>query len=497
MDDGIAIDVVDGGHDSVLEFLFGRNADVAQNGACELREEALDEIEPGAVLRGEDEGEAPFGSLGEPGLGFPGNMGRVIVEDELDRSRRRVGGVELLQEGDEFAGPVSLLDAGVDLAGQKVDAGQEAQRPVPDIFVIAPYARMARRRGRQVRRRRSNRLQAGLLVVRDDRDRRGCALSRGLLQEFDLAIDFAPPALVPSWARCSGWAGDGDALFAAGASLALLDAFLRRDPPCAGVLRQRLALQAAAASAKILRLRADPDSLRDLRFALTGELGPPARMLELWRDLVGRLPVLDGRQLVKAVEALDLPLADPDSLAAGLRDAGKDGDPVSAATRAAAAAFAAFPDAPAAAAEVLALCVFDCVLADRLRWERPLPLIATKILDPTLRTPGADRRARPGEPRWERTAAMAIALAAASALDLGADLSRRAETLLTVAPKLRARPAQKIVERLLAEDAVAPSEAARAAKMSERSARRLFERLITLGAVRELSGRPSFRMFGL
>ena len=69
---------------------------------------------------------------------------------------------------------------------------------------------------------------------------------------------------------------------------------------------------------------------------------------------------------------------------------------------------------------------------------RPVPLIATKILDPTLRSPGAGRRPRPGDPAWPNAAAGAIALAAASALDLAADLSRRAETLIAVAPKLRA-----------------------------------------------------------
>ena len=43
--------------------------------------------------------------------------------------------------------------------------------------------------------------------------------------------------------------------------------YLRRDPPAAGALRSRLALQSAAASAKILRLNADASALRDLRFA--------------------------------------------------------------------------------------------------------------------------------------------------------------------------------------------------------------------------------------
>ena len=117
------------------------------------------------------------------------------------------------------------------------------------------------------------------------------------------------------------------------------------------------------------------------------------------------------------------------------------------------------------------------VIAIRLRWPRPVPLIATKILDPGLRSTGGGRRPRPGDPAWPNAAAGAIALAAASALDLAADLSRRAETLLAVAPKLRSKPAAKIVDLLLAEDCVSPAEAARQAPMTDRAARRLFDRL--------------------
>jgi len=58
VDDGVSIEVIDGGHDAVLEFLFGCDADVAQHRAGELGEEAFDEIEPGAVLGREDEFEA-------------------------------------------------------------------------------------------------------------------------------------------------------------------------------------------------------------------------------------------------------------------------------------------------------------------------------------------------------------------------------------------------------------------------------------------------------
>jgi Protein of unknown function (DUF1403) len=303
-----------------------------------------------------------------------------------------------------------------------------------------------------------------------------------------------PPAAVPTWARASGRAGEP--LFFAGASLALLDAALRRNPPAAGTLRSRLALQSAAASAKIVRLNADALALRDVRFAV-GDAGPAARLLALWQDLAARPPNLDPARLTAAAARLDLTLTDTDGLASRLKVCAGQGDPISAAARAAALTFAGLPDAPAAEAEILALWAFDSAVALRLRWPRPLPLIATKLLDPGLRSDGGGRRSRPGEPGWEHAAAGAIAFAAAAALDLAADLARRADMLIAVAPKLRAKPAAKVVDLILAHDCVSPAEAARAAPMTDRAARRLFDRLVTLGAARELSGRPAFRLYGL
>jgi hypothetical protein len=66
---------------------------------------------------------------------------------------------------------------------------------------------------------------------------------------------------------------------------------------------------------------------------------------------------------------------------------------------------------------------------------------------------------------------------------------------MMVAPKLRAKGSGDVIKLLLSDDAVPGSWSS--AKLSARGARRLFDRLGELGAVRELSGRPTFRLYGL
>lgn len=76
-----------------------------------------------------------------------------------------------------------------------------------------------------------------------------------------------------------------------------------------------------------------------------------------------------------------------------------------------------------------------------------------------------------------------------------ADLARRAARLKEVAPKLRARGAEEAVALFLSRDAVAPT--ALASLRSDRAARRFCDRLLELGAVRELTGRDTFRLYGI
>ena len=69
MNDGMAIEFMHGGHDTVLEFLLGCDPDVAQHGAGELGKEAFNQVEPGAVLGSEGEFKAAGRLIGEPGFG--------------------------------------------------------------------------------------------------------------------------------------------------------------------------------------------------------------------------------------------------------------------------------------------------------------------------------------------------------------------------------------------------------------------------------------------
>jgi hypothetical protein len=93
------------------------------------------------------------------------------------------------------------------------------------------------------------------------------------------------------------------------------------------------------------------------------------------------------------------------------------------------------------------------------------------------------------------TCCAAYARAAAQASDLFAELGRNSQKLLAVERRLRAKGAKAVIEKLHDEDAVLPS--APIGAISDRGLRRLFERLVALGAVRELTGRSTFRLYGL
>ncbi len=309
-------------------------------------------------------------------------------------------------------------------------------------------------------------------------------------------VAFEPPR-APAWAHPSGSFrenSEAEALFFAGAALSALDFVAKSDPSWAGVWRRRLALKSAVAAAQnLLNRREDEAALRDaIALGKPGQdLGPAGRVYAAFRILAGPGDPFRPKRLAAVAADLQAPL-DPENaaeIAAALRETGGRGRPAPLAAGAAAEMVIALkPDA-----EPLALLCADVALARNLGWPTPLPLIASELF--LRRATGEGRRPRPGEARWMKLVALAYARAALAALDLAQDLSRRAARLAGAAPKLRAKGKAGAIEALLADDAV--SAAAPIANLSDRARRCLFERLVALEAARELTGRPTFRLYGL
>lgn len=311
----------------------------------------------------------------------------------------------------------------------------------------------------------------------------------------------AAATAVPGWLRTAA-AQPGtleDVGFAAGAAVALLDAVVRRQEQSAGVWRQRLALTAAAAAAKASGRAEDEAALRDT-VTLTkpgDEVGPAGRLLLAWRVLAAR-PVeslLCDRVLFAAAESFgfgsDAVLAE---IAAVAREiCAGDGSPVTASAEILDTVAGLSPQAERTLGPWLA----DVVLAKKLKWPVAVPLLGGQLF---ASRPAAGGRRKPSGPELagaghKQQCRAALARAAIQAIDQSTELSRRAARLLAVAPTLRAKGADAVVEKLLAEDAIVASDTIPG--ISDRGLRRLFDRLFSLGAVRELSGRSSFRLYGL
>jgi hypothetical protein len=327
----------------------------------------------------------------------------------------------------------------------------------------------------------------------------------GMLAGAAAAVPIVP---VPAWLRraipdAQGLATHGleDIAIAAGAAMGALDAVVRRQERWAGAWRQRLALSAAAMAAKHAGRVEDEAALRDavLLTRPGDDVGPAGRMLLAWRRLAARPAeeLLTEASLAGVLEALGLARDDETArdLADEFRQLGASDGTVGMLTGAFAAA------ERHGFGRVLGSWVADALLAQRLGWSHSVPLLGTEAA-------GGRGVARP---RAASTAVAAIGIeagrerarnllvvqarAALHAIDLSAELERRADRLAIVTPKLRAKAADTVVEKLLSEDAIVASE--KIAGISDRGLRRLFDRLVELGAVRELSGRPTFRIYGL
>lgn len=297
-----------------------------------------------------------------------------------------------------------------------------------------------------------------------------------------------PP--VPGWARLRDVPrAPGDALFAAGAALSALHPIARDEHLLGQLWRQRLALTCTAALVQQGGRSEDEATLRDhwyLRQS-SDDPGPSAHLLGAWRRL-GTSKALVMRTWPETLPAL-LSCRDDEALQETLALARiqclSDGNPIQAAATTAAMSLQLRPDC-----RQLSLWLADVVLAHRLAWPAPVPLLAAHLTSTGLRHAARDR----DNEAWLDACSLAYACAAATAWDRYAELGHRADRLLAAAPKLRSKEADAMVATMLSEDA----QPARGGQgLSDRSSRRLFERLVSLGAVRELTGRPSFRLYGL
>jgi len=298
---------------------------------------------------------------------------------------------------------------------------------------------------------------------------------------------------LPGWVTSGAVGTPGIVAFRSGAALLVLDQLLT--DPGQGVpvrlLANRLALSAATATSRIEGRLARESDIRDA-YHLTppGEArGPDGDLFAFWRDAARLRPGGDA-----AIAALTGPQI-ADACGGWLRAAAETArtqGPLAGCSMAMAAVLEADPRA-----ERVACLLSDVVLARAMGWERVLPVTAQRLQAAHLR----DLRTHDTPTALPVQAQLLETLG--DIIRLARTLTARAEALRAKAPKLRAKGAEEAVALFLSEDAVAPgamlSPRIRGTSvcMTDRAARRFCDRLVALGLARELTGRASFRLYGL
>lgn len=278
---------------------------------------------------------------------------------------------------------------------------------------------------------------------------------------------------MPGWISSGRAVTPEDVAFLSGAALGHLHLAAGAAAIPHALWRDRLALASAGASVALAGRREGAGALRDAaHLTKAGDHpGPAGAVLRQWSHAVAR-PISAGH-LAKVVEGMTA-----DEVALCLDADG--GTPVG---RAAAVTEAVLAAAPRA--ETAALILADAVLARAMGWDHLVPLLSVGLGPRDLRLRGDDLRQACGR---------AVVTGAVQAVRLAAELARAAARLRAAQPKLRAKGAGRAVEIFLARDALAPGALG---FMSDRAARRLCERLVALGALRELTGRDTFRLYGV
>lgn len=290
----------------------------------------------------------------------------------------------------------------------------------------------------------------------------------------DITGNFDTLPQLPAWVTSRGAETPEDLAFLSGAALSHLHHVLGHADVPQALLRQRFALRAAA---RCLAFTGRPEREAELRdavaFLLPGDSpGPAGAVYQSWRRAVEGPASL--KTIHHALSGIEL-----DQIAS-LLDAGQ-GAPVSRATAVLEAGLENWPrDLP------FALIVAEAALGQSLRWGSLSPLLAVGLKRGDLRKTGPDLRL---------ACHQAIILAAREVTQDALRLSRSAVHLRAVAPKLRAKGAAAAVALFLTRDAVAATDLT--SLRSDRAARRFCDRLVELGAARELTGRNTFRLYGL
>ena len=297
--------------------------------------------------------------------------------------------------------------------------------------------------------------------------------------------------LLPRWITLQRDEDPETVAFLSGAALATLDAVLR-DPngtlPCA-LLRDRMALDSAVACLKLEGRNESGSDIRDAVYlARAGDrLGPAGEMFMGWRKLA-RINLGVSGWKGRVENGLPTALAHEAVSILGT----SSGTPVGQASDTLAELLLRFPREEAGA-----LMLADVALARAVGWDRPVPLLGAHMARRDIRAIATGA----GEPRLFVHRAMVAACD--TAIRLAADLNLRVAKLRSVAPKLRAKGSDAALALFLSHDAVSPSGMlspiiqGTLMPMTDRAARRLCDRLVELGVVRELTGRPTFRLYGV